>query len=321
MKKLVGTFALLVLPWLVAHASTTALTITETTTSGSKNAQTNNKVEKQRIVSAGNGVTELIYALGAGDQVVAVDVTSNWPSATHKLPKLGYHKQMSAEGILAMAPTLLVGTEDMGPPSTISQLKSAGVQVESMPLGYSQEMIKYRIEYLAKLLNREEQGQALWQSIKTSLDEAQKLAESRKEKPRVLFMLAMGGRTPSVSGDNTAANALIELAGGNNVAADSFSSYKPLSNEALLELSPDFILYADRGEGMTADQLMNMQPVLKQTPAGKKGQLVAIDGNLLLGGLGPRTGETAIRLAKVLYQKSDNDIAGHLSVAGAENGS
>ena len=320
MKKLAGAIALLTLPLLTAQAS---FIKSEQTLSSMEEhtVQLEKKAAPERIVSAGNGVTELIYALGAGDQVVAVDVTSNWPTATHQLPKLGYHKQMSAEGILAMAPTLLIGTDDMGPPSTISQLKTAGVQVESLPLEFSTENIKYRIEYLAKLLNKEDQGKKLWQSIKTSLDKAQSLADSRKNRPKVLFLLAMGGRTPSVSGDNTAANALIELAGGDNVAASEFTSYKPLSNESLLEMAPDVIIYADRGDGTTPQQIINMQPALKQTPAGRSGKVIAIDGSLLLGGLGPRTGETAIKLAKILYCDDDKATANSVKIAGASNGS
>ncbi|MET4696499.1 ABC-type hemin transport system substrate-binding protein [Endozoicomonas sp. NE35] len=114
-------------------------------------------------------------------------------------------------------------------------------------------------------------------------------------------MLAMGGRTPSVSGSDTSAHALIELAGGVNPAAEQFSSYKPLSNEALLMLAPDVVVFSDQGKGTTPQQLIDMQPILKQTPAGKSGRLIAIDPGMLLGGLGPRTGELAVELAKAFF--------------------
>ena len=128
-----------------------------------------------------------------------------------------------------------------------------------------------------------------------------------KDKPRVLFMLAMGGRTPSVSGGDTSANTLIRLAGGINPAESQFSSYKPLSNEALLMMSPDVIIYSDHGKGTTAQQLIDMQPILQQTPAGKSGRLIAIDPGMLLGGLGPRTGDLAVELANAFYSLSCNN--------------
>ncbi|OED45024.1 hypothetical protein ACH42_06025 [Endozoicomonas sp. (ex Bugula neritina AB1)] len=253
-----------------------------------------------RIVSAGSGVTEIIYALGAGDQVVAVDSNSAYPNAVHKLPKLGYHKNMSAEGILALNPSIMIGTDDMGPSATIAQLKDAGLTVMPLFIENSTENIQQRIETLATLLKREHQGQQLWKTISKDLVAAKALSGQHK-KPKVLFMLAMGGRVPSVSGSDTAANTLIELAGGINPAAEQYSSYKPLSNEALLMMSPDFVIYADDGNGMTDEQFIAMQPILKQTPAGKKGHLIAIDPGLLLGGLGPRTGEQALKLAKAFF--------------------
>ncbi|WP_067515418.1 heme/hemin ABC transporter substrate-binding protein [Endozoicomonas ascidiicola] len=269
--------------------------------------------DTQRIISAGNGVTEIIYALGAGDQVVAVDQTSTWPAEVNKLPRLGYHKQLSAEGILALEPSMLIGTSDMGPPSTLSQLKSAGVDVEAIPLEHSAESIEQQITTLAEILGKEEQGEKLWDEIDASLGEAQALAANYEaehgEKVPVLFVLAMGGRAPTVAGSGSAANALIDLSGGYNPAAEQFKGYKGLSNEALLLLAPEVIVFpgSRSNPNMTPEKLMEQMPILKQTPAGKNGRVVAIDGNLLLGGLGPRTGDVALSLAKTFYAPEDDN--------------
>ncbi|WP_330925992.1 heme/hemin ABC transporter substrate-binding protein [Candidatus Sororendozoicomonas aggregata] len=302
MNKRVATFVLTALPLLYGSA------IADVGVSGSHSAtvspDTHQQIQSQRIISAGNGITELIYALGAGDQVVAVDITSNWPPETRNVPRLGYHRQLSAEGILAMKPTVLIGTEDMGPPATLTQLKNAGVKVVALPLKYSEEAIHQQIVSLGKLLDKEKEGKALWASVQSSFQKARALADSHENKPKVMFLLAMGGRSLSVSGSNTAADAMIELAGGINVAADQFASYKPLSKEALLQMAPEFIIYADRGDGLTPEQLLTMQPALRKTPAGRDGNVIALDGSLLLGGFGPRTGETAMRLAGMLYGKN-----------------
>ena len=258
------------------------------------------EVATPRIISAGNGITEIIYALGAGNQVVAVDSISAYPEAVQNLPKLGYVRQLSAEGILALKPDLLIGTDEMGPPSTMEQLKSAGLNITTLPQQSNADNIQLRISSLAKLLDKEQEGKQLWQSVSGSLAEARDIAGNQK-KPTVLFMLAMGGRTPYVAGNNTSANALIELAGGANPAAGQFASFKPLSNEALLTLAPDVVIYSDQGKGTTAQQLIDMQPILQQTPAGKNGRLIAIEPSMLLGGLGPRTGELAVKLAKAFF--------------------
>lgn len=279
---------------------------------GANTALAHNSHDNQRIVSAGNGVTEIIYALGAGDQVIAVDQTSTWPTQVNQLPRLGYHKQLSAEGILALEPTMLIGTEDMGPPSTLAQLESAGVEVEALPLKHTAESIENQIKSLANILGKEEQGNALWEDIEDSLDEAKALATSYEEKHEkkvpVLFVLAMGGRSPTIAGTGTAANAMIGLAGGYNPAAEQFKGYKALSNEAMLLLAPEVIIFPGTASNpdVTPESLLEQMPILKQTPAGKNGRVVAIDGNMLLGGLGPRTGDVALSLAKSFYLDQGN---------------
>ncbi|WP_257287087.1 hemin ABC transporter substrate-binding protein, partial [Endozoicomonas sp. SESOKO2] len=276
---------------LVPLAMAALLPLSFSTTAVVINTQNNGSADEKRIISAGSGITEIIYALGAGDQLVAVDLTSNYPPQVNKLPKLGYHKQLSAEGILALQPDMLIGTDDMGPETTLTQLEMAGLEVESYATKYSAESIHQRIRSLATLLDKEKEGKALWRAIDSDLKAAREIADG-KDKPRVLFLLAMEGRNPSVSGAGTEANALIKLAGGFNPAEAQFNSYKPLSNESLLTLAPDVIIYSDRGRGFTMEQLLDSQPVLKQTPAGKNARVIPVDGRLLLGGLGPRTGET-----------------------------
>ncbi|WP_257281205.1 MULTISPECIES: hemin ABC transporter substrate-binding protein [unclassified Endozoicomonas] len=288
---------------LVPLAMAALLPLSFSTTAVVINTQNNGSADEKRIISAGSGITEIIYALGAGDQLVAVDLTSNYPPQVNKLPKLGYHKQLSAEGILALQPDMLIGTDDMGPETTLTQLEMAGLEVESYATKYSAESIHQRIRSLATLLDKEKEGKALWRAIDSDLKAAREIADG-KDKPRVLFLLAMEGRNPSVSGAGTEANALIKLAGGFNPAEAQFNSYKPLSNESLLTLAPDVIIYSDRGRGFTMEQLLDSQPVLKQTPAGKNARVIPVDGRLLLGGLGPRTGETALSLAKAFYPES-----------------
>ena len=123
----------------------------------------------------------------------------------------------------------------------------------------------------------------------------------------------MGGRAPTIAGSGSAANALIDLAGGYNPAAEQFKGYKSLSNESLLLMAPQVIVFpgSTSNPDMTPEKLLEQMPILQQTPAGQNGRVVAIDGNLLLGGLGPRTGDVALSLAKVFYASGTQEIQTH----------
>src|SRR3546814_14751433 len=84
----------------------------------------------QRWVSAGGAVSEWVSALGGESKLVGVDTTSQHPEALRDLPSIGYQRQLSAEGVLSLRPQILVGTEEMGPPPVLSQLRSPGRSVE-----------------------------------------------------------------------------------------------------------------------------------------------------------------------------------------------
>ena len=84
----------------------------------------------QRWVSAGGALSEWVTALGGESKLVGVDTTSQHPESLRALPSIGYQRQLSAEGILSLRPQVLVGTEDMGPPPVLAQIRGAGVQVE-----------------------------------------------------------------------------------------------------------------------------------------------------------------------------------------------
>ena len=108
----------------------------------------------ERIISAGSSVTELILALGAEQQLVGIDVTSVTPPSL-ALPKVGYHRQLSAEGLLALEPTQLLGSNEMGPDTTLNQLKSAGVDVEVINSDSTPQGLLQRIDQIASLTHSE----------------------------------------------------------------------------------------------------------------------------------------------------------------------
>lgn len=263
----------------------------------------NNLWAAERVISAGSSVTELIFALGGQEQLIAVDVTSNEPR-TRELPQVGYHRQLSAEGLLALNPTQLIGSDEMGPESTLRQLRSAGVKVSVINSDPDAQGLLERIDQIAQLTNRQTAAKSLKRQVNDSL---QQLKDGQPEQSplKVLFLLLHEGRAANVAGLNTIPDTLITLAGARNPAAEMISAYKPLSMEALITMQPDVILVSGRSYDQLggAEAILEALPMLKATPAGIHQRIVTIDGHALVGGVGLKTIQEALRLQALLYPK------------------
>ena len=263
----------------------------------------NNLWAAERVISAGSSVTELIFALGGQEQLIAVDVTSNEPR-TRELPQVGYHRQLSAEGLLTLNPTQLIGSDEMGPESTLRQLRSAGVKVSVINSDPDAQGLLERIDQIAQLMNRQTAANSLKRQVNDSL---QQLKDGQPEQSplKVLFLLLHEGRAANVAGLNTIPDTLITLAGARNPAAEMISAYKPLSMEALITMQPDVILVSGRSYDQLggAEAILEALPVLKATPAGIHQRIVTIDGHALVGGVGLKTIQEALRLQALLYPK------------------
>ena len=253
----------------------------------------------RRVVCIGGALTEIVYALGAADRLVAVDTTSVFPAAARNLPQVGYQRTLSAEGILAQTPDLVIATADAGPQAALRQIRDAGVKVEPVPVGYSPQALDEKVKRVAAALGAQPQGEALLKQIAQGWRRLHGQIEASGKRPRVLFILAHGGPALMVAGRDTAAHAMIELAGGVNVAADT-TGYKALSPEAVAGAAPDVILITDEGiEAVGGRDRLLAKAGLSQTPAARQGRVVAMNALLLLG-FGPRTPEAAEQLAHAL---------------------
>lgn len=236
----------------------------------------------ERIVSIGPATTELILALGGEQSLVATDVSSPEPRG---VPKVGYHRALAAEGILSLAPTLVVGSDEMGPSSTLDQLRRAGVEVKVMATAPTLANLNERIDTLAGLLGNQAAGTRLKAEIATQSDTL--AAQAKQNKPlKVAFLLLHKGQPTSIAGGNTTASALVTLAGGVNPVAQ-LHDYKPVSTESLIELQPDLVLVSGRDWQRYQDPetVLSQVPALSATPAGKNRAIHAIDGHALQGGL------------------------------------
>ncbi|MBL0599857.1 ABC transporter substrate-binding protein [Aeromonas jandaei] len=254
-----------------------------------------------RIVSIGPATTELILALGGDDRLVATDVSSPLPKG---LPKVGYQRALAAEGILSLAPTLVVGSDEMGPAPTLDQLRRAGVKVEVLETAPTLANLNERIDTLASLLDDKVAGEQLKQQIQSQTE--QLAAQAKQNKPlRVAFLLLHKGQPVSIAGGDTTAGALLTLAGGTNTAA-TLRNYKPVSAESLIEMQPDLVLVSGRDWQRYADptKVLAEVPALAATPAGKRNAIHAIDGHALQGGLSLNSLQQANQIAQWLKQGS-----------------
>jgi len=252
-----------------------------------------------RIVSAGGAITETIYALGAQDALVAVDTSSIYPEQAAALPKVGYSRALSAEGILSVKPSLVLVNGDSGPAEALNQVEKIGVKVVRLPNEHTVEAAENRIRVVGSEVGRAEAADKLIAALREDLKAASESAGNPETAPKVLFIYTRGGGLMNVSGKNTAADAMIALAGARNAVTD-YEGYKPLTAEAAVAAAPDVILVTSKGleSAGGVDELLK-QPGLALTPAGKARRVVALDDLYLLG-FGPRLGKAALELGQKL---------------------
>jgi len=258
------------------------------------------RAQTQRVISVGSALTEIVYALGAEKMLVGVDTTSLYPAAARSLPQVGYMRALSAEGVLSLKPTLVIATTAAGPATTLDQLKATGIEVLILPDHYDYESVIAKIELVGKLTGKTAEAQAMIAQGRADMASLAAKLAAVPARPRVLFLLSMGGSAPQAAGAGTAADGIIKLAGGTN-AVEGYSGYRPLTPEAVIASRADFVLVTRQTvEAMGSIEKILAQPALSQTPAGKAGRVLQFDTLLLLG-FGPRTPEAATQLAAALH--------------------
>lgn len=255
----------------------------------------------ERIVSVGGSLTEIVYELGAEDMLAAVDTSSVFPkSAMTELQNVGYMRALSTEPILSLNPDLVMVSSDAGPPSVISQLQEAGIRVEVIEDEPSIDGIYLKISKVAELVGREAKGKALISSLQADFAAAEVILGSLTNRPRVLFLLSVGVGAPMAAGEATAANTMIELAGGQNIMSI-MQGYKSVSPESIVLGAPDYVLMPQRAfDGFESTAAVFKLPELIATPAAQAQNLLVFDG-LYLTGFGPRTVQAILDLAQALH--------------------
>jgi len=278
--------------------SATACQPNETTSE----TETSVEADTQRIISLSGFLTEVLFELGYGEQIVGRDVTSAYPAAVEEIPSLGHISQLNAEAILALQPDLIFLEEAQQEQTTVlQQLESAGLKIVAIPTSYSLNNAVQAAEAIAQHLPVEgEQLEAMANKIK---QDSLQLVEQRAQfstQPKVLFIYARGAGRLMVGGQNTSAAAMIEKAGGRN-AIQSFDDFRALTPEALLEAAPDVILLFESGlASLDGKEGLASITGIPQTPAFQNDRIVAMDGHYLTA-FGPRAGQAALELATKIH--------------------
>lgn len=254
----------------------------------------------ERVVSIDGSLTEIIYALNAQDALVAVDTTSRYPQAATELPDVGYMRQLSAEGILALSPTLVLASTDAGPDSVFEQLQQAGVKIVRVRNHYSVDGVLNKIQAVADALNKPDAGRALAGSIKQQADAALASIPADTAPPAALFILGAGNRGLMAAGSKTQADAMLALLNARNVIA--YNGYNPVSAEAVLQAGPEVVLIANTEAAADTSQAQSaaLNTQLAMTPAFRQQRIHTLDTSLVLG-FGPRIGSALEQLVTLLY--------------------
>ncbi|RSF01276.1 heme/hemin ABC transporter substrate-binding protein [Achromobacter aegrifaciens] len=236
-----------------------------------------------RVVTLGGTVTEIVYQLGQGDKLVGDDLSSLYPEAATKLPRVGYYRSVPVEGVLSLKPDQVLASEQAGPPDALKRLADVGVRVVTGSGAPAVESLKSRIRGIADAQGGAPAGERMVEDVPRELARAEAVPATRA---RALLLINRTG-SPQGAGRDTAANAVMHLAGLVNVLQDQHG-YKPLSAEAMGALAPALIIVTqaslDAGGGM--DAFLRM-PGIASTQAAAKRRVVVMDDLLILG-MGPR---------------------------------
>lgn len=234
---------------------------------------------QQRIVSLNGNISEMLCALGLEQQIVGVDVTSTYPVSLASKPKVGHNRNISAEGIMSLQPTLVLGVDNQLNPSLPEQLKAVNLKTEIFKQEYTAAGIRNLLNNVASATGSTGKAPAILQQF----DKQMAALPSIKSDKKVLFIYARGAGTLMVSGTGTPIASMIQLAGAKNAVTD-FADFKPLTAEAMVAANPDIILLFDSGLKSIGgiDGLLKV-PGIAQTNAGRNRSIVSMDGELLSG--------------------------------------
>ena len=258
--------------------------------------------DTSRIVVAGGSITEILFFLNESQNIVAVDTTSNYPEDAKSYPSIGYVRALSAEGVLSLNPTLIIGENDMGPENVLEQLKKTKIELRVLDERNTIKGIEDKISCIASILGKDDNSKKNT-SLEKSVSKLKIISKANSKKNiRGLVILMMQGTSPVVAGRNTSGGDFLKMIGSKNTMS-SFEGWKPAGKEAILLSNPNFILItkrATRNYGSLNSFLK--ESGIEMTEAARTQNVFSLDGMSFLG-FGPRTISSGLEISNKIYEK------------------
>jgi iron complex transport system substrate-binding protein len=259
-----------------------------------------------RVISASKQYTEIIYALGADENLVAVDLSSTYPNEAQQLPTIGYHMKLSFEGIMSVKPDIILhhgGKFSIGPEHVVSQLQKLNIPMKEFDTKSTDiNSTKQLITEMGSYFGKEEKATELCQKLELDMKEA--LEERLKYKDTVKVVVMHFGRAMNIylaAGKNSTAGKMVEWAGGVTPIEKEEMS-RVLSPELIAKANPDVILLTDYGyDRLGSQEKVKELPGVALTNAAKNNQIYRVEEHDLIY-LGPRTGKNVLKLQELIHQ-------------------
>ena len=255
----------------------------------------------QRIVLLAPSNTEILFAVGAGAQIVGRDEASDYPAEALALPTVGGWSGFSSEAIVALQPDLVLGLAgDFNPPELAAELEGLGLTVFYLPNPATIEEMYTNLETVGKLTGHESEATALIESLQARVAVVDAQIASIAERPVVFYELdAANPSKPWTAGPGSFIDLLIARAGGTNAAGQLQGAWVQVSLEEIILLDPDLIILGDSLYGETPEKVAARTgwEVLR---AVQEGKVYPFDDNLV-SRPGPRLVDGLEALAKLLH--------------------
>ena len=256
-----------------------------------------------RIVVMNGDIKEVVFAFGLGDNVVAVDTSATYPPEVTQLPQIGYQRRLSAEGVLSMEPTVVIGNEHAGPPEVLEQIRSAGVPVVVLESVTTIDGASKKIRGVAAALGVPDRGEIIAAGLEAQVADIKALSAEAEERPTAVFLYMRGVDTLFLIGRQHLSHELFEASGAisGGAAAGVDAPFIPLTAEALTAVNPDCIVVLTAGLQSVGGQEGLLQlPGVAETKAADEGCILDFDDQYFGGG-GPRLGNVLMDLLKVFH--------------------
>jgi iron complex transport system substrate-binding protein len=255
----------------------------------------------QKIVSIAPSNTEILFALGAGSQVIGRDAFSDYPAEAQALPDVGGGwGELNTELVVSLQPDLVLAAQ-INTAEQVKTLEDLGLTVYYLTNPSDMDGLYANLEEVARLAGRQAEAAALIADLKTRVAAVEEKISPLSYRPLVFYELdSSDPNAPWTSGPGTFIDLLIGMAGGFNLGSDLEGEWVQVSVEELISKNPEFILLGDSVWGGVTSEDVAARPGWQEIAAVNSGKVYPFDDNLV-SRPGPRLVNGLEELARLLH--------------------